>query len=252
MGQESKIEIVPYDPGWPAAFEVGPRRGWRAIPSRWKHMLVPKPTSSSELSPWRSGVDIPWSQHFARCHQSEHIAMNSATRPVAAIMAGAVALLLGSVALSSQTTIDVEDSYPNVGAIMVWRVDDAGKPVQLRGFASGTLIRSRVMLTAGHFTAPTKAMGEMPPTLRAFASFSPTDARNPGTWIPVVAQATHPSMPHCPPPPHCDPTEDILVAPLEPGIAELDWYFSNVRRPTSNRPCSRRRAPSIDPKELAR
>ena len=67
------------------------------------------------------------------------------------------------------------------------------------GFASGTLIRPRVMLTAGHVTAPVKALGEIPSTIRLFASFSPTDARDPATWIQVVA-ATHPLMPHCPPP----------------------------------------------------
>ena len=41
----------------------------------------------------------------------------------------------------------------------------------------------------------------------------------------VVAQATHPSMPHCPPPPQCDPTDEILVAPLEPGIADVGLVF---------------------------
>ena len=56
-------------------------------------------------------------------------------------MTGALAVLLGSVAPSAQATIDTENSYPNVGAIMVWRVDDSGMPVELRGFASGTLIR---------------------------------------------------------------------------------------------------------------
>ena len=109
-------------------------------------------------------------------------------------MTGALAVLLGSVAASAQATVDTENSYANVGAIMVWRVDDSGKPVELRGFASGTLIRPRVMITAGHFTAPAKALGELPPTTRIFASFSPTDARDPRTWIPVIAQATHPSM----------------------------------------------------------
>ena len=108
---------------------------------------------------------------------------------------------------------------------MVWRVDDSGKPVELRGFASGTLIRPRVMITAGHFTAPAKALGELPPTIRMFASFSPTDARDPSTWIPVIAQATHPSVPHCPPPPQCDPTDEILVAPLEPGIADAGLVY---------------------------
>ena len=151
--------------------------------------------------------------------------MNSAIRSVAGVMTGAVAVLLGSVAASAQATVDAENSYPNVGAIMVWRVDDSGKPVELRGFASGTLIRPRVMITAGHFTAPAKALGEIPPTIRIFASFSPTDARDPRTWIPVIALATHPSMPHCPPPPQCDPTDEILVAPLEPGIADAGLVY---------------------------
>ena len=118
--------------------------------------------------------------------------MNSAIRSVASLMTGALAVLLGSVAASAQATVDTENSYPNVGAIMVWRVDDSGKPVELRGFASGTLIRPRVMITAGHVTAPAKALGELPPTIRMFASISPTDARDPRTWIPVIAQATHP------------------------------------------------------------
>ena len=135
------------------------------------------------------------------------------------------ALLLGPIVLSAQVTVDVENKFPNVGAIMVWRVDEAGNPVQLLGWASGTLIRDRVMVTAGHFTAPATALGGVPPFLRVFASFSATDARNPTTWIPVVAQATHPSMPFCPPPPQCDPTDDILVHPLQPGIADVGLIF---------------------------
>jgi hypothetical protein len=149
----------------------------------------------------------------------------SFARSVAAVMTGMVEVLLGPVPSSAQATIDAENSYPNVGAIMVWRVDDSGKPVELRGFASGTLIRPHVMITAGHFTAPVKALGEIPPTIRIFASFSATNARDPGTWIPVIALATHPSMPHCPPPPQCDPTDDILVAPLQPGIADVGLVF---------------------------
>jgi len=104
---------------------------------------------------------------------------------------------------------------------MVWRVDDAGRPIELRGFASGTLIRDRVVVTAGHFTAPATALGALPPSIKMFASFSPTDAKNPATWIPVIRQVTHPSMPHCPPPPQCDPTDDSLVAPLQQGIADV-------------------------------
>jgi hypothetical protein len=122
-------------------------------------------------------------------------------------------------------TVDLENRYSNVGTIMVWRVDDAGEPLQLLGFASGTLIRDRVMVTAGHFTAPANALDSLPPSIRVFASFSPTDAKDPETWIPVIGQVTHPSMPYCPPPPQCDPTDEILVAPLEPGIADVGLVF---------------------------
>ena len=36
-----------------------------------------------------------------------------------------------------------------------------------------------------------KALGEIPPTIRIFASFNATDARDRATWIPVIAAATH-------------------------------------------------------------
>jgi hypothetical protein len=141
-------------------------------------------------------------------------------RPVLAL-AGAVALGPGSGVALPQASLDRENRYPAVGVIMVWRVDDAGRPVELRGFASGTLIAARVMVTAGHFTAPATSLDSLPPSIRLFASFSPNDAKNPRTWIRVVDQVTHPSMPHCPPPPQCDPTDDVLVAPLQPGIADV-------------------------------
>jgi hypothetical protein len=144
---------------------------------------------------------------------------------VAAAIWGLVALAPVSTTISAQAVIDLENRYPNVGAIMVWRVDDTGKPVELRGFASGTLVGDRVMVTAGHFTAPATAFDSLPPSIRLFASFSPTDARDQTTWIPVVGYATHPSMPHCPPPPQCDPTDEILVAPLQPGIADVGLVF---------------------------
>jgi hypothetical protein len=151
--------------------------------------------------------------------------MNSTSTSIAAAMAGMIALGSGSTTISAQVTVDLENRYSNVGAIMVWRVDEAGKPVELRGFASGTLIHGRVIVTAGHFTAPARALGSLPPSIRMFASFSPTDAKDSKTWIPVVRQMTHPSMPHCPPPPQCDPTDEILVAPLEPGIADVGLVF---------------------------
>jgi hypothetical protein len=137
-----------------------------------------------------------------------------------AFIRACVALLLAASSALAQASVDANNRYPTVGAIMVWRME-GGRPVELRGFASGTLIRDRVMITAGHFTAPARALGTLPPDLRFFASFSPDDAKNPETWIPVVALTTHPSMPHCPPPPECDPTDDRLVAPLQPGIADI-------------------------------
>src|SRR5688572_12503552 len=117
--------------------------------------------------------------------------MNGTTMSIATAIAGTIALATASTTVSAQATIDLENRYSSVGVIMVWRVDSSGKPVELRGFASGTLIRDRVMVTAGHFTAPATALGTLPPSIRMFASFSPTDARNPQTWIPVVRQATH-------------------------------------------------------------
>lgn len=151
--------------------------------------------------------------------------MNQTNRSIVTAMAGVITLTCGPPTISAQTTIDLENRYSHVGVIMVWRVDSAGKPVELRGFASGTLIRDRVMVTAGHFTAPATTLGSLPPSIRIFASFSPTDAKDPKTWIPVERLATHPSMPPCPPPLQCDPTDEILVAPLEPGIADVGLVF---------------------------
>ena len=157
--------------------------------------------------------------------------MDYPTRPIATALVGIISLALASSTMSAQVTVDIENRYPNVGVIMVWRVDDAGKPVELRGFASGTLISDRVMVTAGHFTAPATALGSLPRSIRIFASFSPNNARDSKTWIPVVGHATHPSMPHCPPPPQCDPTDDMLVAPLEPGIADVGLVFLEHKPP---------------------
>ena len=151
--------------------------------------------------------------------------MRHISRRIASPLTATIAVAAVVSTASSQATVDLENRYPNVGVLMVWRVDDAGKPVQLRGFASGTLIGDRVMLTAGHFTGAATALGTLPTDIRIFASFSPGDAKNPITWIPVVGYATHPSMPHCPPPPQCDPTDEILVAPLEPGIADVGLMF---------------------------
>ena len=177
--------------------------------------------------------------------------MNRALRSAAFVMT-ALPVLLGSAAASAQATVDTENRYPNVGALMAWRVDDSGKPIELRGFASGTLIRPRVMITAGHFTAPAKALGELPPTIRMFASFSPANARDPSTWIPVIAQATHPQ---CRTARHrrnaIRPTKFWSLRSSQASPTR-DSSTSNVLRRTFNQPCWPRQAYSRNLRALAR
>lgn len=72
--------------------------------------------------------------------------MTHASNSVAAAVA-AGAILSGPSAGSTQAIFDAENRYSNVGTVMVWRVDAAENPVELRGFANGTLIGDRVMLT---------------------------------------------------------------------------------------------------------
>jgi hypothetical protein len=48
---------------------------------------------------------------------------------IAIALAGSIALGLGSMTVTAQATVDVANRYPNVGVIMVWRIDDAGKPL---------------------------------------------------------------------------------------------------------------------------
>lgn len=107
-----------------------------------------------------------------------------------------------------------------------WRlVDDDEQPVELLTIASGTLIHDRVMLVAGHFTAPIRDLGGVPPFARVFASFSPTNALDRSTWTPVTVQVAHPSIPFCPPPDFCDPTTSDVFEPLQAGIVDVGLVF---------------------------
>jgi hypothetical protein len=58
-------------------------------------------------------------------------------------------------------------------------------------------------------------------------------------------------MPHCPPPPQCDPTDDILVAPLEPGIADVGLVFLE-RAPANIRPATLAAPGTLEKSERAR
>jgi hypothetical protein len=61
--------------------------------------------------------------------------------PAAKVFAGFISVAAGSMSATAQAVPDLENRYPSVGAIMVWRVDSAGTPLELHGFVSGTLIR---------------------------------------------------------------------------------------------------------------
>jgi hypothetical protein len=174
--------------------------------------------------------------------------MKYTSTSIAIALAGVITLGPGSTTISAQVAVDLENKYSSVGAIMVWRVDEAGKAIELRGFASGTLIGDRAMVTAGHFTAPAKALGSLPPSIRMFVSFSPTDAKDPKTWIPVVRQgrihrcrtarrrlnATRPTRSWLHHSSRASPT--------------LDWYSWRTRRPGSERRASPSPVRSTDPR----
>ena len=140
---------------------------------------------------------------------------------VLTMLATAATLLIEPPRLQAQATVDVDNEFPNVGVIMVWLLDNDGQPLELLTMASGTLVHERVIVTAGHFTAPVRDLGGLPPGIGVFASFSPTDAGDPSTWIPVIDQITHPSIPSCPLPDLCDPTTSDVFEPLQPGIADV-------------------------------
>ena len=53
----------------------------------------------------------------------------AASRAIATAIAGVIALAPASKTLLAQATVDSENRYSNVGAIMVWRVDDTGNVV---------------------------------------------------------------------------------------------------------------------------
>jgi hypothetical protein len=149
---------------------------------------------------------------------------SSLTRALA-LMATLAALLLVPPGLQAQVTVDELNEFPNVGVIMVWLLDDDGQPLALLSLASGTLIQEKVLVTAGHFTAPVRDLGGIPPGIRVYASFSPTNALDPSTWIPVTVQLTHPSIPFCPPPDFCDPTTSDVFEPLQAGITDVGLVF---------------------------
>jgi hypothetical protein len=111
-----------------------------------------------------------------------------------------IALALGARAstLSAQAVrhIDVENLFPSVGTAIIWvEPNGAGVPPGVLAAGSGVLIGDRVFLTAAHVTRP--AEDGIPPFIHVYVTFNLHVFDDRSTWIPVVAQAWHPSTPPC-------------------------------------------------------
>jgi hypothetical protein len=121
-------------------------------------------------------------------------------------------------------TIDVENRYPHVGALLIVVTDPNpfGLPVGIVAFCSGSLIHDRVFLTAGHCVGP--SLPALPPFVKAYVSFSP-NALDRSTWILAGAQAVHPTLPSCPPPVGCDPTTTGAFTAGDPMVVDLGLVF---------------------------
>ena len=108
-------------------------------------------------------------------------------------------------------TVDEENTFSNVGAMVV---AVPGSPPWVGG--SGTLIRPRVFLTAGHLSVLTQQYPGLTPYL--FISFG-KDALDPDTWHEIESGITHPDYqdlgqnnPH---------TNDVGVFILKEAIDDL-------------------------------
>jgi len=119
--------------------------------------------------------------------------------------------------LATVKIVDVLNLFSNVGAL-IFNVEpnDAGFPPGVITHCTGTLIRERAFLLAGHCTAPTA--GGLLPFIKAYVSFSP-NALDRSTWRAVSELAWHPSLPPCPPPDFC------TFQGLDSGIHDVGLVF---------------------------
>jgi hypothetical protein len=123
----------------------------------------------------------------------------------------------GATRLDTVRIVDVLNLFPNVGSLIYFvEPNDVGLPPGIFTHCSGTLIRERVFLVAGHCTAP--AAGGLLPFIKAFVTLSP-NALDRTTWRPVSHLAFHPSLPPCPPPEGC------TFRGLDPGILDIGLVF---------------------------
>jgi hypothetical protein len=78
------------------------------------------------------------------------------------------------------------------GALVIWvEPNNAGVPPGILAVVTGSLIHERVFLTCGHCTRESEP--GIPPFIKPYVTFSLHVMDDPSTWIPVAAQAWHPS-----------------------------------------------------------
>jgi hypothetical protein len=110
-----------------------------------------------------------------------------------------LALFTVTVQLEAQLPrhMDVKNLFPNAGvAVLVIDPNNAGIPSGVMEAGSGVLIGEQVFLTAAHVTRP--AEDGIPPFIHVFVTFNLHALDDRSSWIPVVAQAWHPSTLPCP------------------------------------------------------
>ncbi len=116
------------------------------------------------------------------------------TKGASRLLAGAVALLLISAALSRQAwaitggEVDENNTYSNVGAVVAAPPIPGWEPFV---WFSATLIHPRVLLTAGHATTLLDQYPERIPYCHV--SFG-TYALDPSTWVEIETAITHPDF----------------------------------------------------------
>jgi hypothetical protein len=110
----------------------------------------------------------------------------------------ALVLAVDVATLSAQAVrhIDVENLFPNVGSAIIWvEPNNAGVPPGVLAAGSGVLIGDRVFLAAAHVTRPSE--DGIPPFIHVYVTFNLHVFDDRSAWIPVVAQAWHPSTLPC-------------------------------------------------------
>ena len=143
-------------------------------------------------------------------------------------LARATVLLLGLLAASTPAPIalvasaqDSSNRFPEVGAFIVWAHPNSdGLPEGLLAVCTGTLIHERVFLTAGHCTG--RGVRGVPSAVQVSVSFSPSNAFDRSSWIPVAKHIVHPSLPdECLVKPGCDPTTVGVFPAGDPARADI-------------------------------